>query len=124
MALGNNRRIDPYNWNLDIQAVNGYLFLVDGVCARVLPAADFDALPVLPSLRTLDAALAALGEVCFRGAFVCDKALPDDVLVVLPVDLLLNVAEALLATPFPVTFFLPIFFSLNMRFPHHKNNVH
>jgi hypothetical protein len=41
---------------------------------------------VLPSLKTFEAAVAALLEVCFFGAFLCDKALPADVLDVLLVD--------------------------------------
>lgn len=41
------------------------LFFFDGVCAKALPAALFESLPVLPSLSTLDAALATLLEVCF-----------------------------------------------------------
>ena len=35
------------------------------VCDNALPAAVFEALLVLPSRRTLDAADAALAEVCF-----------------------------------------------------------
>jgi hypothetical protein len=58
--------------------------------------------------------VAALLEVCFFGAFLCDKALPADVLDVLLVDLLLSVFEALEAAFFPVTFLFflfPMFFS-------------
>jgi hypothetical protein len=91
------------------------LFLAGGLVVlffdfwdRVLPAADFDALEVLPSLKVLDAALAALVEVCFLGAFVWDKALPEDAFEVLPVDLLLSVFDALDAAFLPVTFLLGI----------------
>jgi hypothetical protein len=44
------------------------------------------------------------------GAFLCDKALPADVLDVLLVDLFLSVFEALEAVFFPVTFLLTIFY--------------
>lgn len=36
-----------------------------GITERALPAAVFEALPVRPSRRTLEAAEAALGDVCF-----------------------------------------------------------
>jgi hypothetical protein len=49
---------------------------------------------VLPSPKTFEAAVAALLEVCFFGAFLCDKALPADVLDVLLVDLLLSVTKS------------------------------
>lgn len=38
---------------------------LDGVCARALPAAVFEALLVAPLLSTFDAALAARAEVTF-----------------------------------------------------------
>jgi hypothetical protein len=43
---------------------SAYFFLV---CASADPAADFEAAPVLPSLKTAEAALAALAEVAFGG---------------------------------------------------------
>lgn len=42
-----------------------YFFFLEGVCAKALPAAVLDALPVLPSRKTCEAADAARGEVCF-----------------------------------------------------------
>ena len=74
----------------------------------MLPAADFDALLVRPSLNVFDAALAAGLEVCFFGAFRWESALPAEAFDVFPVDLLRNVFDALLAAPFPVTFLLLI----------------
>lgn len=76
----------------------------------MLPAADFDALLVLPSRKTFDAALAALFEVTLLGAFVWDKALPAAVLDLRPVDLLLSVFDAFLAAFGLVTFDFAIFF--------------
>ena len=76
----------------------------------MLPAADFDALLVLPSRKTFDAALAAFFEVTLLGAFVCDKALPAAVLDLRPVDLLLSVFDALLAAFGLVTFDFAIVF--------------
>ena len=73
----------------------------------MLPAADFDALLVRPSLNVFEAALAAFAEEGFLGALRCDKALPDDVLVALAVLLLRRVFEADEPAFFPVTF-LPI----------------
>ena len=80
----------------------------------MLPAADFDFLLVLPSRRTLDAALAALFEVTFLGAFVWDRALPAEVLDFDPVDLLRSVLDALLAAFGLVTFDFAIFILLNV----------
>ena len=90
--------------------VSDYFFFLDeGLWARVLPAADFDALLVLPSRRTFDAALAALFEVTLLGAFVWDKALPAAVLDLRPVNLLRSVFDALLAAFGLVTFDFAIF---------------
>jgi hypothetical protein len=86
----------------------GLVVLFVGFWTRVLPAPDFDALEVLPSLKVLDAALAALVEVCFLGAFLWDKALPEDAFVLRPVDLFLSVFDALDAAFLPVTFLLGI----------------
>ena len=80
----------------------------------MLPAADFDFLLVLPSRRTLDAALAALFEVTFFGAFVWDRALPAEVLDVDPVDLFRSVLDAFLAAFGLVTFDFAIFILLNV----------
>ena len=44
---------------------DSYLRFLDGVCARALPAAVFEALLVVPLRKTLDAALAARGDVTF-----------------------------------------------------------
>ena len=81
-------------------------------CVSALPAADFDDLLVLRSRRVFDAALAALAEVCFFGALVCDNALPAAALDALLVEPLSSVLEALLATFLRVTFLLTIFHSL------------
>ena len=43
-----------------------YLVFLPGRCAKALPAAVLLALLVLPSLRTLDAAEAALALVCLE----------------------------------------------------------
>lgn len=56
----------------------------------------------------MEAAVAALVEVCLFGVFRCDKALPAAVLDLLPVVLLLKVFEAALAALLPVTFLLAI----------------
>ena len=79
-------------------------FLPEGRCARVLPAADLEALLVLLSLKTADAALAAFLDVTFWGAFVCERALPAAVFDFFPVDLLLSVPEAFFAALGLVTF--------------------
>ncbi len=70
----------------------------------MLPAADFDALLVLRSRNTFDAALAAFSDVTRLGAFVWDNALPAAVLDLRPVDLLRSVFDALLAAFGLVTF--------------------
>lgn len=41
-----------------------YLFFLEGLCAKALPAAVFEAFPVRPSRRTLEAAVAARLDVC------------------------------------------------------------
>ena len=56
-----------------------FTFLLDGLCERVLPAADFDSFLILPSRRTFEAALAALFEVPFFGVLVSERALPEAV---------------------------------------------
>lgn len=80
-----------------------FLFL-DGVCARALPAADFDALEVRPSRRVLDAAEAAACPVWRFGVPVCERALPEDFFVDLAVLLFVSVLEALEAAFLPVVF--------------------
>jgi hypothetical protein len=80
-----------------------YYFLPVFFCANALPAADFDALLVLASLRVFEAAVAALEDVCFAGAFVWDNALAAAVLDFVAVALLVKVFEALLAAFLPVT---------------------
>lgn len=79
-------------------------FFFLGVCASVLPAADLEALLVRPSRSVLDAAEAALGDVCLLGVPVCERALPADDLEDFPVFLLVNVLDALLEALFPVVF--------------------
>lgn len=82
--------------------------MLDGLCERALPAADFDFLLVLPSRRTLEAALAAFLEVTFFGALVWDRVLPEAVFDLLPVFLFRRVFEALLAALGRVTLDLAI----------------
>jgi len=64
---------------------------------------------VRPSCSTDDAELAARLDVTFFGAFVCERALPADVLDLLPVFLLRKVLDALLAALGLVTFDFAIF---------------
>lgn len=81
-----------------------YFFLRElGRWDSALAAADFDCLLVRPSRRTPEAAVAALLEVVFDGAFLCERALPAAALDVLEVALLFNVPEALRAAERPVT---------------------
>ena len=70
----------------------------------MLPAADFDVLLVRPSRKVLDAADAAFDEVSLFGVPVCERALPAEDFEDFPVDLLVNVLEALLEAPLPVVF--------------------
>ena len=56
----------------------------------------------------MEAAVAALVEVCLFGVVRCDNALPAADLDLLPVVLLLKVFEAALAALLPVTFLLAI----------------
>jgi len=75
----------------------------------VLAAADFDFALVRPSRNTFEAAVAAFVDVCFLGAEVCDKALPDDDFVAFPVLPDFRFDDAFEATPLLVTFlFMPI----------------
>lgn len=76
---------------------------------KALPAADFDDLLVLPSRRTVEAALAASGEVTFLGAFVCESALPAADFDFDPVEVDRRVSEELLAAAGRVTFDFSIF---------------
>lgn len=46
--------------------MGSYLVFLEALWERALPAAVFDALEVLPSRSTLEAALAALLEVCLE----------------------------------------------------------
>lgn len=71
-------------------------------CESALPAADLDAAPVRPSRITLEAALAAFGDVVFLGALVCERALPAAVRDFALVDPLASVFEALDAALMPV----------------------
>ncbi|MCX6177778.1 MAG: hypothetical protein NT163_00085 [Chlorobiales bacterium] len=81
-----------------------FLFRLVAFCESALPAADFDALLVLPSLSTFEAAVAAFALVCFFGDLVCDNALAAAALELVPVDLLVRVFDALVAAFDPVTF--------------------
>lgn len=78
----------------------------------MLPAADFDAFEVRPSLRVAEAAFAAFVPVCLFGVPVCDNALPDDVFVFDPVPLLVNVFEALEDAFVPVVFLFAVILDL------------
>lgn len=90
---------------------SGRYFFFLGVCAKVLAAADLDLALDLPSLRTFEAADAALDEVCLLGALVWDNALPEAVFDFLPVLLDFKFDDAFDATFLLVTF-LFIFISL------------
>jgi len=83
--------------------------LFEVLCAKALPAAAFEALLVLLSLSTAEAALPAFLDVTFLGALVCDNVLPAAVLDLDPVDLLLRVEDAFCAAFGLVTFDLVIF---------------
>lgn len=74
------------------------------VCARALPAADFEARLVLPSRRVFEAALAAALDVCFAGAFLCESALPAVFFDFAPVEVDRSVFDAFDAAALPVTF--------------------
>ena len=78
---------------------------------NALPAADLEALLVRLSRSVFEAAVAALDEVCFAGAFLCDSALPAADCDFDDTDLFFNVFEALEAAFFPVTFLLAMFIS-------------
>lgn len=77
---------------LDVQSA--YFFFLGRAWDSALPAADFELALVRPSRSTLDAALAAVEEVTFLGALVCESALPPAVLEVLLVLLLAIVFDA------------------------------
>lgn|GEM_PF-3148700 len=70
----------------------------------MLAAADLDFALVRPSRNTLEAAVAALDDVCFLGAEVCDKALPDAAFEALPVLFDVKLEDAFDATFLLVTF--------------------
>lgn len=89
----------------------GVLFFFDGVWANALPAADFELSLVRPSVKVLDAAVAASLPVCFFGA-ACDSALPAADLDDFPVDSDAKVREASVATESLVTF--EFFFDTNL----------
>lgn len=78
-------------------------------CASALPAADFEAAPVLPSRSTFDASLATREDVCSLGEFFWVNALPAAAFDAVPVDLLNKTRDAALAALLPVAFeFMPI----------------
>jgi len=81
-----------------------YFFPLPNFCANVLPAALFESLLVLPSLKVFEAAAAAFGDVTFAGALVCDNALPAAVFDFEAVLELVKVLDALEAAFEPVTF--------------------
>jgi hypothetical protein len=83
-------------------------------CDKALPAADFAALLVRLSLRTFEAAFAALPDVVFLGDLRCERALPAAVFDFLLVVLLLKVLEAFDAAFLPVTF---VVFAINLVAP-------
>ena len=86
-------------------------FLFDFAWLKALPAADFDALLVLPSRRTADAAFAAFGDVTRFGALVCDSALPAAVFDFTPVEEERSVFDELRAAAGRVTFDFGIWFT-------------
>jgi hypothetical protein len=86
-------------------------FTVLVCCERALPAAVLDVALVRPSDKTFEAAVAALVDVVFAGAFVCESALPAAVLDFVAVEELFNVFAALVAAFFPVTLDFVILFS-------------
>ena len=86
-----------------------YFFLRPAFWARALPAADFDALLVLPSRSVFEAALAAFDDVCLAGDFLWERALPAADFDFELVFLLLRVFDALLAAFRPVTFLFATF---------------
>jgi hypothetical protein len=97
-------RVQPPAGARDAAPANrDYFFLDFPACDSALAAADFEAALVRPSLITLDAALAAFGEVIFAGALVCESALPA-VRDFAPVDLLVSVFDAFDAALPPVVF--------------------
>jgi hypothetical protein len=91
-----------------------YFFPFAGFCANALPAALFAALLVLPSPKTLEAALAAFDDVTLVGALVCDNALPAAVFDFEAVLVLVKVFDALEAAFVPVTFGFAILALLSM----------
>lgn len=90
---------------LDAVKTNPYFFL--RAWAKALPAADFAALLVRPSLSTSDAALAAAFEVTSRGALLCVSALAAALFTVLLVEVR-RALEALRAALGLVPFFIDI----------------
>ena len=88
-----------------------FAVLALGFWDNALAAADLEALLVRPSRSVFEAAVAALDEVCFAGAFLWDSALPAADFDFDPTDLPFNVFEALDAAFFPVTFLLAMFIS-------------
>lgn len=101
-SLSGSYLTENYLWGS--ACLSSYFFFL--VCANALPAADLDALLVLPSRSVFDAAEAAFLEVCRFGVPVCDRALPAAFLDVFPVDLEVRVFDALEAAFFPVVFLL------------------
>jgi hypothetical protein len=78
--------------------------LVAFFCANALPAADFDAGAVRPSVNTLEADVAAAGDVDFFGALTCESALPAALFELAPVLDACSVFDAADAAFTPVVF--------------------
>lgn len=72
-------------------------FVLEGVCASALAAADFELLLVRLSVSVFEAAVALFGAVAFFAALVWETALPAADFEFFPVEVLLRVLEALLA---------------------------
>lgn len=96
---------------------------MEGLCAKALADAVFESLLVRPSRSTFEAAVAAVAEVTFLGAFVCDNALPAAVLDFGAVLAFVRVFDALEAAFEPVTFVFVINISLQ-NFTHARTIPH
>jgi hypothetical protein len=92
---------NPYTICKDLVA---YHFFTAFFCASALPAADFDAGAVRPSVNTLEADVAAAGDVDFFGALACESALPAALFELAPVLDAFSVFDAAAAALPPVVF--------------------
>lgn len=91
-------------------------FFLPLACANALAAADFDVALVLPSVSTLEAAVAAAEDVCFLGELVWERALAAAVRDLAPVDGFCSVFDAAVAALEPVVRVLLIYISSNVKF--------